>query len=431
MAKGRSTRAVAAGVPAALVLALAQPHAAIAAPRPDYPSWDEVQAAKGDAARTEAEVDRIEGILIRLEQEAAALGQVALQAGEAYAQARDALTAATAKVQRIRAQAEAAESRAEASERRVALLVAQLARSGGGDVSIGLLLGSAADADAMLAQLGSASRLGDSSKAMLERAIYDKKTAEALAADARAAERERAKLADAAEEALESAEAAAGAAEAAVAAQRADVDRMYAQLAALKNTSVQIEREYYEGITSTPVNPPPSPSPSTPPGGTPNPTPSNPAPNNPAPTPSTPAPSNPAPSNPAPNNPPPNTSAVETAIAFATAQVGDRYQLAAMGPDAWDCSGLTKASYAAAGVYIGTHSATNQYNTMAAQGRLVPKAQMQRGDLLFYSSGSGIYHVTLYLGAGKMLEAPYAGVPVRIVNVRSGDLVGLVGRPTG
>lgn len=431
MVKRRGTRAVAAGVPAALVFALAQSHAAVAAPRPDYPSWDEVQAAKGDAERTEAEVDRIEGILIRLEQQAAGLGQVALQAGEAYAQARDALDAATAKLQRIRSQAEAAESRADASERRVALLVAQLARTGGGDVSVGLLLGSAADADALLSQLGAASRLGDSSKSMLERAIYDKKTAEALAADARAAERERSKLADASQEALASAEEAAGAAEEAVAAQRADVDRMYAQLAALKNTSVQIEREYFEGITSTPVNPPPSPAPSTPPasgGGTPNPAPPNPAPPNPAPNP---PPSAPAPSNPAPSNPPPNSSAVETAIAFGTAQVGDAYKLAGMGPDQWDCSGLTKASYAAAGVYIGTHSATNQYNTMAANGRLVPKAQMQRGDLLFYSSGGGIYHVTLYLGGGKMLEAPYAGVPVRIVNVRNGDLVGLVGRPTG
>lgn len=425
MARGSRRRAVAAGVPAALVFAFAQPHAAVAAPQPDYPSWDEVQAAKGDQARTQAEVDRIEGILVRLEQEAAALGKVALERAEAWAQARDALDAATAKLDRIREQADAAAARADESERRVAVLVAQLARSGGGDVSLGLLLGSAADADTLLAKLGTASRLGDSSKKMLEQAIYDKKTAEALAADARAAERERERRAAEAEESYQAAEEAALAAEDAAAAQRADIERMYAQLATLKNTTAELERQYHEGQLATPTNPGPSPSPSTPPGGTPNPEPSNPAPQ-----PSTP-PTTPT----TPPAPPPNTSAVETAIAFASAQLGDAYQLGGMGPDVWDCSGLTKASYAAAGVYIGTHSATNQYSTMAGAGRLVPLAQMKRGDLLFYSNGgttSGSkYHVTMYLGNGLMIEAPRPGVPVRIVAVRYGDLVPYAGRPTG
>ena len=90
-----------------------------------------------------------------------------------------------------------------------------------------------------------------------------------------------------------------------------------------------------------------------------------------------------------------------------------------MGPDAWDCSGLTKASYASVGVYIGTHSASNQYNTMAAAGRLVNISQLQAGDLLFYSTGGSTggskYHVTIYLGGGQMIEAPRPGVTVRIV----------------
>lgn len=422
MARGNRRRAVAAGVPAALVFAFAQPHAAVAAPQPDYPTWDEVQAAKGDEARTQAEVDRIEGILVRLEQEAAQLGQVALERAEEWALARDALDAATAKLERIREQAAAAGARAEESERRVAVLVAQLARSGGGDVSLGLLLGSAADADSLLAKLGTAARLGDSSKKMLEQAIYDKKTAEALAADARAAERERERRAADAEASYQVAEEAALEAEAAADAQRADIDRMYAQLATLKNTTEELERAYHEGLTSTPTNPSPSPSPSNPPT----------EPTNPPTTPpTTPPPTPPTP----PTTPPPNTSAVETAIAFASAQLGERYQLGGMGPDVWDCSGLTKASYAAAGVYIGTHSATNQYATMANAGRLVPLGQMQRGDLLFYSNGGSTggskYHVTMYLGNGLMIEAPRPGVPVRIVGVRYGDLVPFAGRPTG
>ncbi len=127
---------------------------------------------------------------------------------------------------------------------------------------------------------------------------------------------------------------------------------------------------------------------------------------------------------------------MERAIAFATSQVGDRYQLGGMGPDAWDCSGLAKASYASAGVYIGIHSSTDQYNYMASRGRLVPLSQMQRGDLLFYSEGGSAsnprkYHVAIYLGNGKMVEAPNPTARVRIVNVRSYDLVPFAGRPTG
>jgi cell wall-associated NlpC family hydrolase len=130
------------------------------------------------------------------------------------------------------------------------------------------------------------------------------------------------------------------------------------------------------------------------------------------------------------------SSAVEGAIAYATAQLGEPYVLGGMGPNAWDCSGLTKASYASVGVYIGTHSSTDQYNYMAAQGRLVPIAQMQRGDLLYYSAGGSAsvarkYHVTIYLGGGKMIEAPNPSAPVRIVNVRYSDLVPYAGRPTG
>ncbi|MDQ1556533.1 MAG: peptidoglycan DL-endopeptidase CwlO, partial [Actinomycetota bacterium] len=40
-------------------------------------------------------------------------------------------------------------------------------------------------------------------------------------------------------------------------------------------------------------------------------------------------------------------------------------------------------------------------------------------------------HVTLYIGGGNMIEAPYPGEVVRIRPVRYGDLVPYAGRPTG
>lgn len=411
----RTKRAVAAGVPATLLLAFANPAPAMALRQPDYPTWDEVQQARSNEAAAAAKIEQIEGILIRLEAEAAELNRVALERGEEYALAQTALDAATAKLSRLKTQADAAQERADESERRVAVIVAQLARTGGGDVTLGLLLGSADDTDSLLARLGTADRLTSSSTAMLEQAIYDKKTAQALAQDAKAAEDLRKALADTAQEAYDVAQAAADDAQAKADAQRADIDRMYAQLATLKGTTAAAEREYQEGLAA---NPPTSPAP--PVGVTPTPPP---------------APTTPPPGV-DPTPPAPVSGAVETAIAYASQQLGEAYQLGAMGPDAWDCSGLTKASYAAAGVYIGTHSATNQYNYLAGQGRLVPLAQMQRGDLLFYSNGGSAsnptkYHVTIYLGGGKMIEAPNPSATVRIVNVRYGDLVPYAGRATG
>jgi len=414
MADGkRRRRAVAAGVPATLLLAFANPMPAAALRQPDYPSWDDVEQARHNEAAAQATVEQIEGILIRLEAEAAELNRSALELGEEYSQASSALDEATAKLDRLKSQADAAQERAEKSEQQVAVIVAQMARNGGGDVTLGLLLGSADDADSLLARLGMADRLSGSSAALLERAIYDKKTAQALATDARAAERERQRLADEAQEKFDLAQAAADEAQAKAEAQRADIGRMYAQLATLKGTTAAVEREYQEGLAA---NPPPPPPPTNPP-------------------PAYPPPTSPPPGV-DPDPPPPVSSAVERAISYASAQVGEPYQFGGMGPNAWDCSGLTKASYASVGVYIGPHSSTDQYNYMKAQGRLVPRDQWQRGDLLFYSYGGSAstarkYHVAIYLGNGKMIEAPNPTAPVRIVNVRYGDLVPYVGRPTG
>ncbi len=105
-----------------------------------------------------------------------------------------------------------------------------------------------------------------------------------------------------------------------------------------------------------------------------------------------------------------------------------------MGPNVWDCSGITKASYEAAGIYIGTHSATNQFRTMAAKRRLIPIKDAQPGDLMWYSYVDDFdgdkYHVVLYLGDNMMLEAPNPLRTVRIVPLRQGDLFRYAGRPS-
>jgi cell wall-associated NlpC family hydrolase len=131
----------------------------------------------------------------------------------------------------------------------------------------------------------------------------------------------------------------------------------------------------------------------------------------------------PAPSAPAPG--------AETAIDWAYQQLGKPYVWGAEGPDAFDCSGLTKVAWAQAGVQL-THSSRIQYQ----QTTKVPVSQAQRGDLLFYShdgTQAGIFHVGIYLGDGQVIHAlrdwsSWSGTKVTGMYYASG-LLPYAGRP--
>ncbi|MFB7865256.1 NlpC/P60 family protein [Streptomyces sp. NPDC056069] len=105
----------------------------------------------------------------------------------------------------------------------------------------------------------------------------------------------------------------------------------------------------------------------------------------------------------------PTTRAAE-AIAFARAQLGKPYVWGATGPSAFDCSGLTQASWRAAGVSLPRTTYT-QINA----GRRVSRSELAPGDLVFFYSG--ISHVGLYIGGGQMIHAPRPGAPVRIAPI--------------
>lgn len=96
------------------------------------------------------------------------------------------------------------------------------------------------------------------------------------------------------------------------------------------------------------------------------------------------------------------------AIQYALAQVGDPYSYSANPPSSWDCSKLTAAAWAQAGV-----SLTALSYTQFDQTRRVPVSEIQPGDLVFYF-GSGAHHVGMYIGGGKMVHAanPSDGVEV-------------------
>ena len=366
----------------------------------DYPTWDDVQAAKGNQAATEAAITEIEGFLVELEANAADANKQAQLKGELYNAAKVEADAAAAKADVLAQQADAAAERADVSARKAGQLVAQLARTGGGSITLSLLV--SPDVDRLLDQLGTMSKVSEQASNIYRLAIVDRNLSQSLTDQAEVAEAELARLEDQAQAALDEASAAADAANALVEQQQAASNQLYEQLASLKQTTAEVEQGYLNGLAAQPPAPP----------------------------------ANPGPADPGPGTPPPpsNGSAAAGAMAFAGAQLGKPYRFAGSGPDAWDCSGLTKAAYGSVGIYIGAHLVSSQYYTMQNQGRLVYYGNMIPGDLLFYANGgdpgSGFYHVAMYIGDGLMIEAPREGVPVRITGVRYYDLIPYVGRPS-
>ncbi len=120
----------------------------------------------------------------------------------------------------------------------------------------------------------------------------------------------------------------------------------------------------------------------------------------------------PAPDDPV--TPPASSGSAAGAIAWAKSQIGWPYVWAGEGPadGGYDCSGLVMMAYRSQGIYL-PHQSGLQYN----YGTKVPLGQRQAGDLIFWSNGSTIYHVAIYLGGDSMIEAPTYGVPVRITSI--------------
>ncbi|WP_448811062.1 C40 family peptidase [Agromyces bauzanensis] len=395
---------VAVGAVTASVVAAGGPAMA----EPDYPSWSEIEQAKQNEQTKQAEIARVAELLTGLQQAADAAVQASMMADEAWRVAIDERDRAADRERTLGQQADEADAVAEISKMRAGLLAAHLAKTAGNDLTTELVF-SGDDTQKLLEQLGMASQLGRQANDVYEQAMADRNTADALRGQAAEAAAERERLAALAETRADEARAAADAANAAVAAQEQKSEELYAQLASLKDTTAELERQRAEGqareaaeaaaaaaaaaaaeaaAAAAAAQQPAAPAPA---GG---------------------SVGEPAPA-PAPAPAPPDSGAVEAAIWFASQQLGEPYVLGGAGPDVWDCSGLTKVSYANAGIYIGTHSATNQYYTLAARGLAVPVWQIQRGDLLFWGSGGDYYHVAIYLGGGRILEAPREGVPVR------------------
>lgn len=79
----------------------------------------------------------------------------------------------------------------------------------------------------------------------------------------------------------------------------------------------------------------------------------------------------------------------------------------------FDCSGLALWAWAQVGVYL-PHYSGYQYNS----GRRVSRGNLMPGDLVFWAYNTGdpgtIHHVAIYLGGGRVVQAPQSGDVVKI-----------------
>ncbi|VXB39360.1 Murein DD-endopeptidase MepM and murein hydrolase activator NlpD, contain LysM domain [Microbacterium sp. 8M] len=214
----------------------------------DYPSWEDVQAAKANEAAAASEVSRIQGLIATLTQNVADTKAAAEAAGNEYFAAQEAVDAQARRLADLQAQADAQKKVADDSASKAGQIAAQLSRDGGDTTALQLFFSkSTANKDELLQRLGQMDRVLAGTQAIYDKALQAKNTAQALTDQATAAKAERDRLAKIAEDKMQKAQAAADAAAAALANQQANFGQLQAQLAALQDTTVKTVAGYQAG----------------------------------------------------------------------------------------------------------------------------------------------------------------------------------------
>jgi cell wall-associated NlpC family hydrolase len=426
-------------------------HALSVPASPEIPSPEEIAAAKASESATADQVARIDRILADAAAAQEASFAAAMQANNAYGDAlvtleirRDAAAFASAKA--ASAEAEQAKTR-----KQVGLLAGDLYRNGGLNPELSTFVSGNGE---VLKQAATLEAISASRSRAFEAADTAASAAQSLTAAAEDANRAADDAARSAEDRKVDADRANAAQAKAVSEAKAQRTVLVDQLASLKNTTVALESARVDALdrqraqarlaavtaaaasqtaasqgpapaAATPAAPAPPAAPANPaPAAPANPAPANPAPAAPAPPAPAPAPA-PAPVVPAPSDPtPPPAQAPspvpapspggsnQTAISVALSKVGSPYfyKYGGSGPLGFDCSGLVQNAFAAAGKYL-PRTAAQQYAQAPVH---VPLSQAQPGDLLVWGSAPDFYHVGIYLGGGRVVQAlnPDAGITV-------------------
>jgi cell wall-associated NlpC family hydrolase len=100
------------------------------------------------------------------------------------------------------------------------------------------------------------------------------------------------------------------------------------------------------------------------------------------------------------------------ALQVAASKKGAPYQFGAAGPRRFDCSGLILYSFKHVGKKL-PRTAASQYNKT----RHISLGKRTTGDLVFFHSGGGVYHVGIYAGKGRVWHAPKTGDVVKLEKI--------------
>ncbi|MEU0970443.1 NlpC/P60 family protein [Streptomyces sp. NPDC005917] len=109
----------------------------------------------------------------------------------------------------------------------------------------------------------------------------------------------------------------------------------------------------------------------------------------------------------------------DRAVRYAVRQLGKPYQWGAQGPKSYDCSGLTSQAWDHAGTPI-PRTSQEQWAHLPH----VPLNRLRPGDLVVYFPEAT--HVALYLGDGKVVQAPRPGAKIKVSPIAANPILGAV-----
>ncbi len=211
-----------------------------------YPSWDDVLAARGKESDKQGQITRIRGIIDGLSADLEAAQDEAERLGDEFYDAQTAAQQAAEREQRLRADADEHAEVAEQSAAQAGQLAAQMARSGGADVTASVV-GSTEDASDLLYNLGALSKLSEQAERVEAAATADAAVARSLTAQADRAAEKLDELAQAAQDRMDEAQAASDRVQTAYDEQQSNKARLDAQLATLTSGRVRSEKEFAKG----------------------------------------------------------------------------------------------------------------------------------------------------------------------------------------
>jgi cell wall-associated NlpC family hydrolase len=368
--------------------------------RPGKPSVAEVREAREDAAAAKSDVDRVRERLAAADAALDAASIRAAKAAEAWNGARWQAQQAR-RAERVAAAASARSDRALAEQKESYRDVVLTTHNMGIDLNIATSMIAADGMESLLEQTATNDRV----RALLEQQRQDYDAAADLAADAEQAATDAAAEADrtlaAARTARDAAQAEAGAAAATARQVGQQKVRLVRTLARLEGVSVAVAQRRQDALAQeqraareAAVRRKPASKPAQQPAQQHADKPDKPDPQ----------------ADPQPAPTPAPAGGARAAVAFARAQLGERYVWGAAGPDTWDCSGLTSKAWAAGGKSL-PHYSVAQYDATTP----ISASELRPGDLVFWGdndSPSSIFHVALYVGDGRIVHAPRTGRPV-------------------